>query len=151
MRRKFTDTLKSLPKELRELSPAQVGLDYCDKLFHLESGFTEQELSSRERYQARLEQSRPLAEKFFAWVAAEYERNPVPKRMFGAVLTYAVNQKSWLMNVFLDGRLELSNNRAERCAPLRLAERIGFSPTRQRAPMPAPLSTPSWRPPKLTA
>ena len=114
MRRKFTDTLKSLPKELRELSPAQVGLDYCDKLFHLESGFTEQELSSRERYQARLEQSRPLAEKFFAWVAAEYERNPVPKRMFGAVLTYAVNLKSWLMKVFLDGRLELSNNRAER-------------------------------------
>ena len=114
MRRKFTDTLKSLPKELRERSPAQVGLDYCDKLFHLESGFTEQELSSRERYQARLEQSRPLAETFFAWAAAEYEKNPVPKSMFGAALTYAVNQKSWLVNVFLDGRLELSNNRAER-------------------------------------
>ena len=29
-------------------------------------------------------------------------------------VTYAVNQENWLMNVFLDGRLELSNNRAER-------------------------------------
>ena len=34
--------------------------------------------------------------------------------MFGAALTYALNQRDWLMNVFLDGRLELSNNRAER-------------------------------------
>lgn len=34
--------------------------------------------------------------------------------MFGTALTYALNQKCWLMNIFLDGRLELSNNRAER-------------------------------------
>lgn len=40
--------------------------------------------------------------------------NPVPKTMYGAALGYALNQKSWLVNVFLDGRLELSKNRAER-------------------------------------
>ena len=40
--------------------------------------------------------------------------NPVLKTMYGAALGYALNQKGWLMNVFLDGRLELSNNRAER-------------------------------------
>ncbi len=114
MRRKFTDTLKSLPKELRERSPAKVGLDYCDKLFHLESIFEEEELSFQERYQARLERSKPVAEEFFAWAKTEYEKNPVPKSMLGAALTYAVNQEGWLMNVFLDGRLELSNNRAER-------------------------------------
>ena len=38
----------------------------------------------------------------------------MPKTMYGAALGYAVNQESWLMIVFLDGRLELSNNRAER-------------------------------------
>ena len=112
MRRKFTDTLKSLPKELRDRSPAKIGLDYCDKLFHLESGYSDQKLSFQQRYQTRLEQSKPVAEKFFAWAKAEYEKNPVPKSMLGAALTYAVNQESWLMNVF--GRLELSNNRAER-------------------------------------
>ena len=114
MRRKFTDTLKSLPKELRDRSTAKTGLDFCDKLFHLENSYAEQKLSFQERYQARLEQSKPAAEKFFAWAKAEYEKNPVPKSMLGAALTYAVNQEGWLMNVFLDGRLELSNNRAER-------------------------------------
>lgn len=114
MRRKFTDTLKSLPQELRDRSPAKIGLDYCDKLFRQESGFTEQNLSFQERYQARLEQSKPVAEKFFVWAKTEYEKNPVPKSMLGAALTYTVNQEGWLMNVFLDGRLELSNNRAER-------------------------------------
>ena len=114
MRRKFTDTLKSLPEQLRDKSPAKVGLDFCDKLFRLESGFVEQSLSFQKRYQARLELSKPVAEKFFAWAKTEYEKNPVPKSMLGAALTYAVNQEDWLMNVFLDGRLELSNNRAER-------------------------------------
>ena len=114
MRRKFTDTLKSLPKEVRDKSPAQVGLDYCDRLFRLENVFAEEKLSFQERYQARLERSKPVAEQFFGWAKAEYEKNPVPKSMLGAALTYAVRQEGWLMNVFLDGRLELSNNRAER-------------------------------------
>ena len=114
MRRKFTDTLKSLPKEVRERSPAQVGLDYCNRLFQLESDFAEQELSFQDRHQARLERSKPIAEEFFIWAKAEYKKNPVPKSMFGAALTYAVRQEGWLMNVFLDGRLELSNNRVER-------------------------------------
>ena len=65
MRRKFTDTLKSLPKQVRDRSPVQVGLDYCNKLFRLESRFAE--LSFQERYQARLERSEPIAKEFFAW------------------------------------------------------------------------------------
>ena len=71
MRRKFTDTLKSLPNELRDRSPAKIGLDYCDKLFRLESDYTEGKLSFQERYQARLEQSKPVAEKFFDWAKTE--------------------------------------------------------------------------------
>lgn len=116
MRRKFTNALKSLHQELRDRSPAKIGLDDCDKLFRLESGFIEQNLSFQQRYQARLEQSKPVEEKFFSWANAEYEKNPMPKSMFGAALAYAVNQEGWLMNVFLDGRLELANNRAERAA-----------------------------------
>jgi len=114
MRRKFTDTLKSLPRELREKHPAYKGLDYCNRLFALEEGYAEKNLSFQQRYQARLERSKPLAEEFFAWAKIEQEKNPVPKTMYGTALGYAVNQESWLMNVFLDGRLELSNNRAER-------------------------------------
>ncbi len=61
-----------------------------------------------------MEQSKPIAEAFFSWAKAEQSNNPAPKTMYGAALGYTVNQESWLMNVFLDGRLELSNNRAER-------------------------------------
>lgn len=114
MRRKFTDTLKTLPKDAREKHPAQTGLRYCNKLFELEAGYTEKRLSFQERFQARKEYSFPIAEEFFAWAKNEYDRNPVPKSAYGSALTYAVKQKEWLMHMFLDGRLELSNNRAER-------------------------------------
>lgn len=114
MRRKFTDTLKTLPKNVRARSPAQTGLAYCNKLFCLEEGYAKQGFSFQERFSARMERSNVVAEEFFTWAKEEQEKNPVPKSMFGAALTYALNQKDWLMNVFLDGRLELSNNRAER-------------------------------------
>ncbi len=65
-------------------------------------------------YQVRQKESLPVVEKFYQWVDQEYRTNPMPKTVYGMALTYAQNQKSWLMNVFLDGRLELSNNRAER-------------------------------------
>jgi len=114
MRRYFTDSLKVLPADIRAKTPAQTGLNYCDRLFALEKKYKKQELTAAERYEARLRESVPVAEAYFAWAKAEYDRNPVPKTTFGAALTYAVNQKGWLMNVFSDGRLELSNNRIER-------------------------------------
>jgi len=114
MRRKFTDTLKSIPQQARSRSPAQIGLDYCNRLFALEEGYSAQELSAGQRYLARNEQSVPVAKEFFTWAKEDAAKNPVPKSMFGAALGYAVKQERWLMNVFLDGRLELSNNRAER-------------------------------------
>ena len=114
MRRKFTDTLKSLPKELRSRSPAQTGLDFCNRLFALETEFSQQALSAEQRYAQRKQKSEPIAGEFFQWAQNEYERNPVPKSLYGAALGYALRQQSWLMHVFCDGRLELSNNRAER-------------------------------------
>lgn len=45
MRRKFADTLKSIPKDIREKSPAQAGLDYCNQLFALEECWSRQDLS----------------------------------------------------------------------------------------------------------
>lgn len=114
MRRKFADALKSLPADIRSRSPAQTGLDFCNTLFGLEDGYAKQKLSFEQRQAARTEQSVPIAEEFFAWAKRECKQNPVPKSMFGTALTYALRQERWLMNVFLDGRLELSNNRAER-------------------------------------
>lgn len=114
MRRKFADALKTLPRGIRNKSPAQIGLNYCNQLFGLEADYTKLGFSFEDRHRARLKNSKPVAEAFFAWAKTEYDRNPTPKTTYGAALTYAVNQKGWLMNVFLDGRLEVSNNRAER-------------------------------------
>lgn len=44
-------------------------------------------------FQSRLERSKPVTEVFFTWVRREYEKNPVPKSMLGAALTYAVRQE----------------------------------------------------------
>lgn len=127
MRRKFTDLLKSLPKEVRDRSPGQAGLEFCSQLFALEEDYKKRGLSFDQRFQVRLERSKPVAEAFFVWAKREYEKNHVPKSMLGAALTYAVRQEGWLMNVFLDGRLELSNNRAERSVrPFALGRKNGL-------------------------
>jgi hypothetical protein len=113
-RRKFVDALKVLPNDVRQKSPAHTGLGYCNKLFALETEYADLGLSFEQRYKTRLEKSKPLAEAFFEWARGEGAKNPAPKTTFGAALSYAVKQQNWLMNVFIDGRLELSNNRAER-------------------------------------
>lgn len=106
VRRKFNDAYKisGAPD-----SPAKIGLGYCNQLFALEKKFVG--LPPEERLQARLEQSAPVAEAFLAWAETV---NVPPKLAISRALTYALNQREWLMNVYADGRLELSNNRAER-------------------------------------
>jgi transposase len=110
-RRKFDEALKSLAKGERASSPANNGLAYCNKLFALEREFDEQGLTPEERAVQRNILSRPVAEAFFVWAQSI---GAFPKSKLGKAITYALNQKDRLMNVFLDGRLELSNNRAER-------------------------------------
>ena len=71
-------------------------------------------LSADERHLARAgEHSKPVMEAFFAW-AEKTERDALPKTPLGIALRYALGQRLWLERVLLDGRLELSNNRAER-------------------------------------
>jgi transposase len=113
-RRKFHDVLKALEKSDRPNHPANVGYEYCNRLFELERQFDDEKLTPEERLERRLAASKPLAEQFFAW-AAEQAALPMtlPKSVFGKAVGYAVNQRDWLMNVFSDGRLAISNNLAE--------------------------------------
>jgi transposase/FtsZ-binding cell division protein ZapB len=113
VRRKFYDTIKALKKEERQHTAANVGLEYCDKLFELERKFDELELTHDQRRKRRELESRPIAEAFFEW-AESMTAKSLPKSMLGQAVSYAVNQRQWLMKFLLDGRLELSNNRAER-------------------------------------
>jgi len=112
-RRKFDEALKTLPKKDRINSKAYIGFEYCNKLFELERKFDDLNLTHEQRKQSRELKSKSVADAFFAW-AESLLPHIMPKEKFGAAITYAVNQKKWLLNFLLDGRLELSNNRAER-------------------------------------
>ncbi len=113
VRRKFDEAIKALKKEEKQGAKANAGLEYCNKLFELERVFDESGINYEERARRRNLESKPIAEAFFAWAESVLPQT-LPKSKFGQALTYAVNQRHWLMNFLLDGRLELSNNRAER-------------------------------------
>lgn len=57
---------------------------------------------------------RPHTDAFFAWVAVEYERVKDQRGMLRSALGYAHRQRGPLTRFFDDGRLGLTNNRAER-------------------------------------
>lgn len=111
-RRKFTDALKSLPKgSSSTATSAQEGLDYCNRLFDIERNLESK--TSEERHKERLEQSKPVLDEFHLWLVAK-KKQTLPKSALGQAITYCLNQWKKLSAFLLDGRLEISNNRAER-------------------------------------
>ena len=109
VRRKFDEAIKSSPPEERDGLPAHKGLELCNKLFVLEREY--EKLSTQERFKERLIRSKPIFDEFFTWVTAV---NTLPKSALGKAVHYTLGQKQYLERLFIDGRLELSNNRAER-------------------------------------
>jgi len=89
------------------------GKEFCDRLFALEREFAKlpSDDNFKARYEARLEKSKPVMDAFYDW--AKNSEAP-PQFALAKAITYAQNQRFYLEHVLLDGRLELSNNRAER-------------------------------------
>ena len=114
MRRYLTDTLKILDEDVRPFHPANQGLNFCNQLFALEKEFKKQGFSPEERYKARQEKSKPITDAYFLWAKAEHDQNFLPESVFGEALTYACNQKKWLLRYLDDGNLDISNNLVER-------------------------------------
>lgn len=108
-RRKFDEAIKGMPKKDRAGSLAMVGKRFCDKLFSLERDFAL--LSTEERFAKRQELSKPVLAEFYKWIAA---LNHPPKTGLTAAVVYMRNQREYLERYLEDGRLEISNNRAER-------------------------------------
>lgn len=110
-RRKFDEALQTLSKEDRRSSLAATGECYCTKLFELERSFSQ--LTAEERYAKRLEQAKPVLDALFVW-ANDVSRKIAPKSALGKAVNYLLEQQPYLKRYLEDGRLELSNNRAER-------------------------------------
>ena len=71
------------------------------------------ELEPKDRYEKRLERSKPVLEAFLSWLKSQ-EQRVLPKSGLGKAITYCLNQWDKLVVFLEDGRLEIDNNRSER-------------------------------------
>ncbi len=109
-RRNFTDAVDAIRnEEKRSASPAIIGIAYFDKLFEIERNIAV--LPPDERNLKRQELSLPVLNELRSWVA---KLNAPPKSLLGKAANYVISQWSWLTAWLEDGRLEISNNLAER-------------------------------------
>ena len=90
-------------------SLAYQGLQRCDALFGIEGHA--KDFSVEDRYKLRQTKSKPLVDEYFTWLRS---LNPTGKTKLGEAITYSLNQEVYLRTFLKDGRLELSNNLAER-------------------------------------
>jgi transposase len=109
VRRKFLDSLKNIPKDKWNDCDEGRGFAYCNELFNLEKQWAE--LPADERLKLRLKYSKPIIDEFYAWLSTVFA---TPKSLMGQAIHYAHSQRVYLERFLLDGRLEISNNRAER-------------------------------------
>ena len=116
-RRKFVEAIEAKKGD----TIASEGFEYCERLFMMEKETAE--LSSEERYEFRQQNAVPLLKEFKAW--ADQQRVPA-KSKIGKALTYLDNQWEYLINYTMDGRLEISNNIAERSIKPFVIDRKNF-------------------------
>jgi transposase len=121
VRRKWDEALKALLEKDRANSNVLRGKRYCDKLFEIERVLAD--LSPQERHTRRQETAKPLMDEFFSWIVS---LNAVPKMALGKAAQYTLGQREYLERYLLDGRLEISNNRAERSIKPFVIDRKNF-------------------------
>ena len=120
-RRKFDEAVKSLPKGKVKGSSASQGLTYCNLLFGIEQEIAGK--TAEQRYEERLKQAKPVLDAMFAWANS---RTAAPKSALGKAFHYLKEQWPYLTNYLKDGRLEISNNRAERSIKPFVIDRKNF-------------------------
>ena len=108
LRRKFAEAVPKGKVPGVNGSQAQIGIRYCDRLFAIEDELKDMEPEAR--YTKRQELAKPVLEAFWSWLETV---NALPGGKLGKAVAYAVNQKQYLENYLLDGRLSISNNAAE--------------------------------------
>lgn len=90
---------------------ASEGLHFYNQLYPIERKL--KHVNPTERYEQRLEKSRPILDLFSAWLHEQKVR-VLPKSALGKAINYCLNQWNHLEVFLLDGHLEIDNNRSER-------------------------------------
>lgn len=86
------------------------GREYCNRLFKIEQELSD--LSPKDRLEQRHKLSREVLDEFWCWVEKTSEKMTTNIKLQEA-LNYSKNQRVYLENFLLDGRISISNNHAE--------------------------------------
>lgn len=112
MRRYFYESIPLREnRQMDTTAEGYIGVKYCDKLFDIEREIAN--LSVEEKLEVRKKKSKLVVDEFFEWVENESEKIIINKKLKEAI-TYAKNQKEELSQFLKDGRIPLTNSRAER-------------------------------------
>ena len=87
------------------------GVKYIDELFKIEEKISNLDIG--EKLKERKEKSEPVLKKFYEWVYSTNEKYITNKKLKEAI-TYVINQKENLSRFLEDGRIPLTNSKAER-------------------------------------
>jgi transposase len=104
VRRNFFDVFKASEKKNQD---AKHVLLLIKKLYKVEKEIKDKTIE--ERFQIRLEKSKPILDKIKAWL--DVHQNHFG--LMGKAVTYATNQWDYVINYLKDGRLEIDNNFTE--------------------------------------
>lgn len=98
-------------KKMVTSSDSYQGVKYIDNLFEVEREI--EDLSVEEKIEKRKEKSAPILEKFYKWVYLTSEKYITNKKLKDALI-YVQNQRENLSKFLEDGRIPLTNSKAER-------------------------------------
>ncbi len=98
-------------KKMVQTSDGYQGVKIIDELFKIEEEISE--LEPDEKLEKRQEKSKPILKKFYEWVNLTSQKYITNQKLQKA-LTYATNQRECLSKFIEDGRIPLTNSRAER-------------------------------------
>ena len=109
-RRYFEKVIKTAGSDLPDFSLAKKAMAWIDRLFELEKPL--KELTPTEREKRRNEEMQPVLDELHEWLMQpHYFSKDAP---IGKAMTYLRNQFDHLRTFLGDGRIEMTNNLAER-------------------------------------
>lgn len=115
IRRKFAEIVQLDPKLATDgAKKSESVLGYIGLIYKTDRSIRETCGNDYEKIKEERERTlRPMFETLFG-TCEKLASSALPKGKFAAALNYAINRKAGMMNLFLDGRLTLDNNYAER-------------------------------------
>lgn len=110
-RRKLIEAEENTSKDCQEIDSLKEGLEIFASIAAIEQKLAS--LSVEERFNQRQEKIKPLMNALGTWCNTQSSKI-IPQSKYGKALTYLKNQWAYLVRFLEDGRLETTNNLAER-------------------------------------